>query len=461
MSQIVNNLKQKLDRLSTQINDLFTTLDTEGRVWTSAEREKYGRMNEEYEALEGQYKAALKHEASCAAGLPATLAAAAAGTGPIAITDLQVEELRNNSMFHLSPAQKRARENANNPHAKAFSSRLRHAQHLNQFDAEATEVLNQIMTGLGERLGISNAMSTTVGSQGGDIIPQGFSNQLEEAKKWFGGIEGTVERFPTGTGNTMPWPTVNDTTNKGVILNENVQVAEQDLVFNTVSFSAYILSSQLILIPLALTQDSYFDLDALVAKLLGIRLGRGYNYYCTVGTGSNQPTGIVNATVTAGNVLTLATGNTATVAYANLVALQHSVDPAYRENPSSKWMFSDTVLKLLKLLVDGNGRPLWQPGLTASFQGGASVVGGKPKILENEYVVNQDMAIPAANAYTVLFGDMSTFKVREVAGGTTVLVLRERYADYLQNGYTAFQRLDSNLVDAGTHPIAVMQQSAT
>jgi HK97 family phage major capsid protein len=461
MSQIVNNLKQKLDRLSTQINDLFTLLDSEGRVWTSAEREKYGRMNEEYEALEEQYKAAVKHETLCAAGLPAALAAAAAGTGPIAITDLQVEELRNNGMFHLSPAAKRARENANNPHAKAFSSRLRHAQNLEKMDPDSATVLNQIMAGLGESLGISNAMSTTVGSQGGDIIPQGFSNQLEEAKKWFGGIDGTVERFPTGTGNTMPWPTVNDTTNKGVILNENVQVAEQDLVFNTVSFSAYILSSQLILIPLALTQDSYFDLDALVAKLLGIRLGRGYNYYCTVGTGSNEPTGIVTATVTAGNVLTLSTGNTATIAYANLVALQHSVDPAYRENPSSKWMFSDTVLKLLKLLVDGNNRPLWQPGLTASFQGGASVVGGKPKILENEYVVNQDMAIPAANAYTVLFGDMSTFKVREVAGGTTVLVLRERYADYLQNGYTAFQRLDSNLVDAGTHPIAVLQQSAT
>jgi HK97 family phage major capsid protein len=228
-----------------------------------------------------------------------------------------------------------------------------------------------------------------------------------------------------------------------------------------VSFSAYIGSSDLILIPLALIQDSYFDLDALAARLLGIRLGRLYNNMCTVGTGTNQPTGIVTAAVAAGNILTLTSGNTASIAYANLVALQHSVDPAYRENPSSKWMFSDTVLKLLKLLVDGNNRPLWQPGLTASFRDGADVIGGKPKILENEYVINQDMAVPAANAYSVLFGDMSTFKVREVAGGTTVLVLRERYADYLQVGMTAFQRFDSNLVDAGTHPIAVMQQSAS
>jgi HK97 family phage major capsid protein len=392
--------------------------------------------------------------------LPASVAAAAAAGGPVQISDVHLEELRAN--FHLSAAEKRRQDNAKNPHARAFSSRLRHAQLMATQDPEGLTILNAIMSGRGEALGISNAMSTTVGTQGGDIIPQGFSNALEEAKKWFGGIDGTVERFQTGTGNTMPWPTMNDTTNKGRIIGQNVQTVETDLVFGTVSFTAYIGSSDLILVPLALIEDSYFDLDALVARLLGIRLGRLFNNKCTVGTGTNEPTGIVVAATTAGNILTLGAGNTAAISYNNLVDLQHLVDPAYRDNPSSKWMFGDTVLKILKKLVDGNNRPLWQPGLTASFQLGAAVMtGSKPKILENEYVINQDMAIPAANAYTVMFGDMSTFKVREVAGGTTVLVLRERYADYLQNGYTAFQRFDSNLVDAGTHPIALLQQSAT
>lgn len=445
---MINKIKQKMDRLATQITDLLNTMDTENRVWTSEEREKYNRMEEEYSQLEGQLKAAEKEGERAKAKLPASVAAAAAVGGPI-VLDMHLDELQDS--FRLSPAAKRREENASNPHAKAFSLRLRHQQDLEQFSPDDHAVLRRI----------NNAMSTTIGSQGGDVVPQGFSNTLEEAKKWFGGIDGTVERFPTGTGNTMPWPTINDTTNKGRIIGQNVQTVQTDLVFNTVSFTAYIGSSDLILIPLALIQDSYFDLDALAARLLGIRLGRLFNNKCTVGTGANEPTGIVTAAVAAGNVVTLTTGNTATIAYANLVSLQHAVDPAYRENPSSKWMFSDTELKLLKLLVDGNNRPLWQPGLTASFMDGAQVTGGKPKILENEYVINQDMAIPAANAYTMLFGDMSTFKVREVAGGTTVLVLRERYADYLQVGMTAFQRFDSNLVDGGTHPIAVLQQSAT
>ena len=123
------------------------------------------------------------------------------------------------------------------------------------------------------------------------------------------------------------------------------------------------------LVPLALVEDSYFDMDQLVARLLGIRLGRLYNNKCTVGSGTAEPTGIVTAAANAGNILQLTTGNTATIDYNNLVELEGLVDPAYRENPASMWMFSDATLKLLKKLVDGNDRPLWQPGLTASFAG--------------------------------------------------------------------------------------------
>jgi HK97 family phage major capsid protein len=171
----------------------------------------------------------------------------------------------------------------------------------------------------------------------------------------------------------------------------------------------------------------------------------------------------VTAAVAAGNTYQCPTGETASIAYSDLVNLEHSVDPDYRYNPATRWMFPDLMLKLLKKLVDGNNRPLWQPGLTASFREGAAVdlIAAKPTVLDHPYVVNQDMSAPAANAYTMLFGDMSTFKLRRVAGGLTLLRLVERYADYLQVGFIAFMRFDSNLIDAGTHPVAVLQQSAS
>jgi len=293
-------------------------------------------------------------------------------------------------------------------------------------------------------------------------VPQGFSYALEKAMKWFGGVEdGVVGQFTSDTGNPLPWPTVNDTTNRGRIIGQNVQVTQTDPVFNSVTFQAYIGCSDLCLIPIALMQDAGFDLDALVAELLGTRLGRLLNWKCTVGTGTNEPTGIVTAAVSAGLTNILPNGSTASIAYTDLVNSEHTVDAAYRFNPGAYWMFGDTVLKLLKKLVDTSGRPLWQPGLTASFGDGAAVDFGAPRptILGHPYVINMDMAAPAASANALLFGDMSRFKVRRVQA-VQVLRLVERYADYLQVGFIAFLRFDSNLIDAGTHPIVVQQQSS-
>lgn len=445
-------LRQELDRVAINMRAITALAEKESnRPLTSEEVTKWQALRVDFERIESSIKIAETTD-----GIDVTLRKIENGTAKIDETN--IEQIQQH--FRLSKAEKRRRENSKDPHAKAFSVYMRRAQ---DTPAEVKDVLADYTQGKHiEDTTFRNAMSTTTGTQGGYLIPQGFSGMLEEAMKWFGGIEGTVDVFETGTGNPFPWPTVNDTTNRGRIIGQNVQIVETDLVFGQVTFQAYIGSSDLVLVPIALIEDSYFDMDALVARLLGIRLGRLYNYKCTVGTGVGEPTGIVTAAAAAGNVLTLGAGNTASIAYNNLVDLQHSVDPAYRENSSSKWMFSDTMLKLLKKLVDTQNRPLWQPGLTASFQQGAAVMtGSKPKILENEYVINNDMPIPAASAYSALFGDMSTFKVRKVAGGTTMLVLRERYADYLQVGFTAFQRLDSNLIDAGTHPIAVLQQSAT
>ena len=154
--------------------------------------------------------------------------------------------------------------------------------------------------------------------------------------------------------------------------------------------------------------------------------------------------------------ITCPNGETTSIVYDDLVNLEHTVDPAYRELPTSKFMFADSTLKILKKLKDSQNRPLWQPALTASFGAGA-----QPTILDHGYVINSDMATMAANANSILFGDMSAYKVRKIAGDVTVLRLVERFAEYLQVGFIGFLRRDGNLIDAGTHPIAVLQNSAT
>jgi HK97 family phage major capsid protein len=67
--------------------------------------------------------------------------------------------------------------------------------------------------------------------------------------------------------------------------------------------------------------------------------------------------------------------------------------------------------------------------------------------------------INAANK-TILFGAMKKYKLRKVRE-VQLVRFGERFMTQLAIGFLAFLRVDGNLVDAGTHPIRVLQQSST
>jgi HK97 family phage major capsid protein len=290
------------------------------------------------------------------------------------------------------------------------------------------------------------AQSTGTGSAGGYTVPTGFYTTLEEAMKAYGGMLDMATIIRTTTGNSLPMPTANDTNNSGAILTENAQVGNQDTTFGAVTLGAYTYTSKLVLVSNQLLQDSEFDLNSYLAKILGVRIARAINTHFTVGTGTAQPMGCVTAAALG---KTGAVGQTTSILYDDLVDLQHSVDPEYRRNAT--FMFADSTLKVLKKMKDSQGRPLWLPGIAT----------GEPDtILGQRYAINQDMPVMAANAKSVCYGDHSKYMIRQVAG-TQVLRLTERYADYNQTGFLAFQRWDGNLLDAGMQPIKYYANSAT
>jgi HK97 family phage major capsid protein len=81
-------------------------------------------------------------------------------------------------------------------------------------------------------------------------------------------------------------------------------------------------------------------------------------------------------------------------------------------------------------------------------------------ILGYPFVINQHMAVMAANAKSVLFGQLSKYLIRDTAQ-ITLLRLDERFADFHQVAFLAFSRHDGDLLDAGTHPVAYYANSAT
>ena len=282
---------------------------------------------------------------------------------------------------------------------------------------------------------IRNTMSTTTPAEGGYTVATEVATYVMEAMKAFGGMRQVATILRTDQGNPMTWPTSDGTTEVGEILAENASATDLDVSFNTKNLPVYKYSSKVVTVPIELLQDSNVDIEAFVRARIAQRLGRITNTHFTTGDGSSKPTGII-AAASVGK--TGASGQTTTVTYADLVDLEHSVDPAYRVN--CKWMFHDTTLKALKKLLDTQNRPLWLPGIS---------VKEPDTILGYTYQINQDVATMAASAKSIAFGDLSKYVIRDVMAMTYYRFDDSAYAKKGQVGFLAFLRSGGNFMDVG------------
>ena len=98
----------------------------------------------------------------------------------------------------------------------------------------------------------SRAMSTTgVGQQ---FVPQGFIPQIEIAMLEYGTVSLAADVMRTATGEPMPWPTANDTGNKGRMLSElsgtnNLDTTTSEVLFTSLRRDFRLHRSQLPIAP--------------------------------------------------------------------------------------------------------------------------------------------------------------------------------------------------------------------
>lgn len=285
-------------------------------------------------------------------------------------------------------------------------------------------------------------------SAGGYVIQNEVMQELEIALLAYGGMREAARVIRTNTGATLPFPTLDDTTNKSSILAISTEADINSLVFGQTTLSAYKYTTKRIMVPLELMQDSAFNLPQIIGNALGIRAARGTNYHFTLGvTSDTQPSGVVTDSIEGS---TGADVNTLT--YSELVTLLHSVDPAYRADPSCRWMMNDATLGTIKKIVDTAGAPIWQPALQ---------LGQPDKLLGYPYTVNQDMATIAATtagsggAKVVLFGAFNRYIIRDVRD-IVFMRLDERYAELGMTAFLAFHRHDGVTLQASTVTAPIM-----
>jgi HK97 family phage major capsid protein len=290
---------------------------------------------------------------------------------------------------------------------------------------------------------IRNAMSTTTTTEGGFTVATEYQKSLEIAMKAFGGMREVSHAIRTATGASMNFPTTDPTAEIGEIVGQNVAVSGQDTVFGNLSLDVYKYSSKKIALPFELVQDSFIDIESYIQGLLAMRLGRIQNTHFTGGSGVGQPRGIVTAAST-GKIGVV--GQTLTVVYDDLVDLEHSIDPAYRGQSGVGYMMHDTSVKVIRKIKDGQGRPIFVPG----YEADAMINGGAPdRLMGRPIYINQDMPVMAANAKSILFGQMSKYVIRDVMDLTLFRMTDSAFTLNGQVGFVGFLRTGGNLIDAG------------
>jgi HK97 family phage major capsid protein len=326
-----------------------------------------------------------------------------------------------------------ARTGGDMDYRDAFRAYLQAQGNLGAMDAEARAVLEAGYQTIEARA------QTTTNAAGGYSIPETMMQRVVTSMAAWGPMYAGAPftDIVTTGGNPMPFPTVNDTAVTAGAHTEGSTLTDdggKDVTFGTKQLDAYAFDTEWLRVSKELADDSFIAMETFIGGLLGERLARIANAQLTVGTGSSAPNGIVTASA-AGKVATSSSAITAD----EIIDLQHSVDPAYRNSPSVGFMFHDTTLQAIRKLKDGDGNYLLQMG---NIQ-----VGAPSTLLGRPYYINQDMAElgDGVDSRVMVFGDMSKYYVRKV-GQPLVGAIQDK--DFWPGfGIAGYIRFDGELGD--------------
>lgn len=293
------------------------------------------------------------------------------------------------------------------------------------------------------------------------LVPQGFEDELIIKLKAFGGMRRVCRILTTSTGNPLPWPNADDTTNSGEWLTEASGVGSADPSFSNVTLGANKLSSKQVKVSVEAEQDYAFPIVSLLSDMFARRMAVTENLAMTLGDGTSTYgtiTGLISALTTAGGRSVLAIGANSnsgnsgdtdlnTVGTDDLGNLITQIDPAYR--PGCKFVANQSTWDKLRSLKDKYGRPIWQTSLAA---------GVPDSILGYPFDWNQDVAAIGAGNKSVVFGNFDNYVIRQVLGFTFIR-FDELYMANYQRGYQAFSRVDGKLLQSSAfsyliHPLS-------
>jgi len=280
----------------------------------------------------------------------------------------------------------------------------------------------------------TNALQVGTDSEGGYIVPEEFETEVVRLLDLGNPIRQAANVIRTASDRNIPVET--DDGSFGWIAEEGAYGTD-DPAFGRVTLGSY-KEGGIVKVSEELLQDSFFDISAYLTELAARRYNNLEDSAFGNGNGTGKPTGLFATTAVGGVNLTGfqgATSATAVIASNDLIDTFHALKRVYRARAT--WVTSDTLVKMIRKLKDSDGQYIWQPGLTAEQP---------DRILGRPVIVTEGHPTVAAEAKSIMFGDLSQYYIADRIG-MVMKRLNELYAANGQIGFQFMRRVDAKLVD--------------
>ena len=235
-------------------------------------------------------------------------------------------------------------------------------------------------------------------NEGGYTVPDDFYNRIVEQRQELSWVrKAPVSRFVTQHDRILI-PTEATAGTKLIVTDEEAAYDENEPLFGQVALTIYKFTKMIKVSEEMLDGDAV-GLEAYISSVVARASAAAENYYCTVGTGTAMPQGIITGATASGITTATATAITA----AELISMMGTVESPYQNSSSGFLMKGATKFYL--------------QGLTGSmFQFIPTPSGGD--FLNYPAYVAPDMAGIASGGKSVLFGDFSMYAFAERQGVT-------------------------------------------
>jgi HK97 family phage major capsid protein len=280
-------------------------------------------------------------------------------------------------------------------------------------------------------------------SGGGFLVPTDLAESVHAAARAASPIAQLATEFLTARGDSFG-VSLAGSHGSAAWIAESGSYTPSDETITNAALGAHKAGTKII-VSEELRQDEAVSMDDFLGAELGGRLGALQEAAFTVGDGSGKPLGVA----TSGNgisVVTAGTGSTTSYKLADIKAVFKAVPQAYRRTAS--WLIGGDDFAELAALADSAGA-LVLPSLQFD----------PPSLFGRPVFVSADLAVPAANARGLVFGDFALgYGVRRVL---PIGLQRqdELHSDVGQTGWRMTSRVDGKplLTDA----LRILAHSAT